>query len=105
MIIGGVQVENEEEIVYTEPIVEGDPSIPVLIEAMKKTAQHHIFVIQTTQDPNWRPLFSSISIAGVGAVLAEVDLDFRKIVVAITLAREMHVFYMCSSCSGRQDMS
>jgi hypothetical protein len=100
MIIGGMQIEDEEEIVYTEPIAEGDPSIAVFIEAMKKTAQHHIFVIQKTQDPNWRPIFSTILANDFGAVLAEVDLDFRKMDVAITLARECTYFTCAHLVAG-----
>lgn len=71
------------------------PSLEVLLQELRQSSNAESVMSQKVQDPDWQRVFQQMSPSGCAALLQAVDLDFRKLVVAIVLADKCGRRFTC----------
>ena len=74
--------DNEANVLTT-----GEPSSDLLLTHLGESANAEALIGQKIHDPSWKPVMETINPETFGSVLRAIPLDFRKLVVAIVLAK------------------
>ena len=96
VLAGGNQVNYAGEAVEAGGPATGPPSLELLVRQLQQSSNAEALMSQKVQDPAWRSILGNLPPSGCGSVLAAVDLDFRKLVVAVVVAETCGPNYTCA---------